>query len=154
MSSRPTGDTKGRSQAFQAGIDGAPPLRIVTGGDQAAWLVDHQIDLAFANRPLAVDRNVVAIRVDAQRGIADDRAADRDPALGDQHLSLRARAYAEFRQGAVEADARAGAAAAVALSSPGRHLPVRHAGRIARYRPGRPVLPVRRFCRPVSRESS
>jgi len=80
-------------------------LRVVAGCDKPARLVEHQIDLALGNNRPVVNDDAVAVEVDARRGVADHLAVDAHAPFRDQHLGLRARAQAEFRQGAVEADA-------------------------------------------------
>jgi hypothetical protein len=96
---------EGQVEPFEAGIDGVALLRVVAGGDQPARLVEHEIDLALGNHRPVVDDDAVAVEVDAQGCIAHHLAADAHAAFRDQHLGLRARAQAELRQRAVQADA-------------------------------------------------
>ena len=62
---------EGQVEFCQAVIDGAAVLRVVAGGDQAARLVDHQVDLALGDDAAAVDLDAVAAGIDAQRARAE-----------------------------------------------------------------------------------
>jgi len=91
-------------EALEAVIDRRAFLRVVSRGDEAPRLVEHQIDLARGDDALAIDGDARPAGVDPDRCVADRAAVERDAAFGDERLCLGARAEPELGQGARQAD--------------------------------------------------
>jgi len=72
--------------------------RVAVGRDVAFGLVDGVVNVSFGVDLLAVERDLLAARVDAGAEFADDLVVDRDPALEDEFLARPPRADAGVGQ--------------------------------------------------------
>ena len=66
----PSGQTPGwQAGAIETAVDSVTALLVLRGGDQAAGLVEHQVDAARRVQRLAIDAHMVATVDDGKFGV-------------------------------------------------------------------------------------